>query len=335
MRSLLPLALPALLLAAAPLADMPVHRPAEGAKLETSWTIELGAELGEISASVNGETLDPAHMGLPDELSAKGSVEMRWLDHFVSMDGARALELVRTVRALEAKGETSMGQSGSDADSDELVDKPIRFRWNAEEEAYEREWVDAEGKENSLEHMAVDADLRGLLPEGAVEVGQTWEARGPGVLRLLVPLYAIEDIGEGEALDGEEIPPELLEQLEALGEEVAVTCTWRGAHEEGGRTLGRIDLALALDHSLDVDPSAFDEDMEGMEVEPMTLSIASQLNGFVDWDLEGNHMAAVELAGSGTLALDFAMSNAEMGFELEGSADASFELSIRGSTQAE
>lgn len=332
MRLLSTLALPAFVLALVPLADTPVYQPAEGSKVETTWKIDLGVELGDLSATVNGEAVDPEQMGIPPDLSAKGVVEMRWLDHFVSMDGSRTLELLRTVRTMHAEGETSVGPSGESDDDDEIVGKPMRFRWNAEDETYEREWVEAEGKDKDLQHMAVDADLRGLLPEGEVELGQTWEARGTAVLRLLVPLFAVETITEGE--EDEDIPPELLEKLSAFGEDVVVRCTWRGAHDEGGRTLGRIDLALDLDQSLDVDPSSFGQEMEGMEVDPVTFAVQASLAGFLDWDMSAHRMSAVELTGSGTISLDVSMSHPQ-GFDMEGSAEASFDLGVHGSALEE
>lgn len=235
--------------------------------------------------------------------------EVHFSDTYGALDGGRPLELEREIRGATMRSEETFGgePAGEEERESELVDQGVVFRWDAEEEEYTAQ--PAEGSradEDQLRDLWEDADLRLLLPEGPVLEGDSWS---PGAEAFFRTILAGGDMGLGSESADEDLPevdgsvmlviPELPKDPFVWLDSFDGDCEahFRGVQEERGVELGRIELEYEVLTRVDLadwlqDHTPGRPDMEFGEA---VLSIEGQ--GELLWDLEGGHLASIELGG--------------------------------------
>ncbi len=282
------LALTALLALAPAPADTIAFGPKEGTKLEKRFEMSMTLEKRSMSMSIGEQDL-PAEMleGATMDLSMKQTVVVE--DEYQKIDGDRPTLLARRFTTLTDVSEQKVLMLGMEEAQEEkkekeskLAEQTVLFRWNEKESKFDKEWVGAGADDALLEALEEDMDLRGLLPEKAVSVGDTWkidlkefgEVFGPG-----------GQFGfEGEDEDDDEDDTDFEDNL--TGE---VTCTYKGVQEVDGRKLARIAAVCKAKTFQETDAKA--------DQPAMHMDFDITLEGEFLWDLGAKHMASYKLDG--------------------------------------
>jgi len=314
-------------------ADRITFHPEEGLALTKTFTTEAEFALEDLVIMMNGEEVDPAMMGADFDLSeAQGTAEIEIVvtDEYVSMGDGRPNVLLRSYDVMNASFEDGTGDSDEDS-MEEVEGKSVRFTWDEDEQAYARAVEgDDEMDEDNLSGLAEDMDMRVLLPDGAVEAGDSWTIGSTEAATLLMP--GMDIAGALDASDEfmDEAPAGFMDSIEdMLDEEMGqITCTYEGIRELEGVEVGVISLAAEIDESFDLsDLIAEIAESEGadMGVE-MTIEIgmAVELEGELLWDMAAGHARSMSFETEATLEFfgemiieDFGM---DMGAEAEASA---------------
>jgi hypothetical protein len=223
-------------------------------------------------------------MGISDD-AMKAALRVSATDKYVQAKDGRPTDLLRTFDSLRLTYQT--GEKKEDAPKfDALEGKTVRFKWNANTEAYEKSLKDDKGDEALLEPLSEDMDVRVLLPAKKVTEGDTWEVPGQKLLPLFLPGGLPGPIGTPD--DKEEMSTvfeEVRSTFAKLQDDLKVRCRYRGAREEGGTKVGEIEFEFATRGKTDI--SHLVETLLSMEEEG------------VKPDADGN--AEVEVHGSGTV----------------------------------
>lgn len=298
----LALALPCLALA--PVADELTFHPAAQEEVEKKLEIEVELRVEDVSLSVNGQPM-------PAEATEELTSQELLLDLLVgvretyvaSRDG-RPIDLLRTFDEVSFASE--IGGDKSEADGDDVEGKTVRFRWNEEQQSYDKSYEGEAGDPERLAAFSEDMDLRMLLPGKKVAEGDSWEVSGEKLLPLFLPGFVLDQVSfdeeDGEAAEVVDVMREELgEQMQAFVRTFVVTCTYAGTSEVEGATLSEIRLRFEGGPKLDV-AAFFERVIELQEGEAPDADIDASLS----LDLEGEGTLLWNQAAGRAQAFDMA-----------------------------
>ncbi|MCY2959091.1 MAG: hypothetical protein NTY35_02915 [Planctomycetota bacterium] len=278
------LALTALFAFAPTPADTIAFGPKEGTKLEKRFEMRMRMEKRSMSMSVGGQDL-PAEM-LEDatmDLTSDQTIVVE--DEYKKIDGDRPLLLERQFTKLAKVQEQKVLMVGMEKAQEEkkekeskLADQTVRFRWNDKESRYDKEWVGDGADSALLEGLEEDMDLRKLLPEKAVSVGDTWQIDLKDFGDILGPGGKLGFVGDDKEEDSDF-------EDNLTGE---VTCTYKGEQELDGRKVARIAAVCKA--------KTFQDGEEG-EGPAMHMDFDISLEGEFLWDVGAKHIASYEMTG--------------------------------------
>ena len=279
-------------------------QPDKGSQVRKVFESRAELEMIELSVSMNGEPLPAGALGDASML-VEESVEVTFVDRYVEVADGRPLKLKRSFESLAKHStlETTLpGQEPEDKQSSsDLEGETVVFDWDADEEQYSAEPdedsnVDAE----LLGRLEEDADMRAFLPDGEVEVDESWD------LDTLALVYALDPGGDlGLDADKEEDERELDDLLRenTTGDAKA---TFAGTREEGGTTVAVIRFEGELRSEGEITT------LEGSE---QSIEVRMDVKGVLLWDLEHGHMHTFEADMESTL--DVIESSETQGFVAE------------------
>ncbi len=327
-------------LALNPAATRLEYSPTEGAQIEKTFNGEFTVFIENVDATMNGQ---PMPIGMdeidPSEREGVFSYSVEVLDVLKSVADGRATKLVRTYNTVEGTAEG--GGNSEEGSFDELVGQSVEFVWDEEGELYTRSLVDedAEVEDNLIQSLAAEIEMSGLLPEGEVSVGDTWEVPGEMMAALMVPgidFYAASKLDSEESV---EIPVEILDTLRTSMEEAIIECKFAGLSGDDEGELAVISYTLNAEVSLDLGDvlaEQMDEASEQMEMEmdEFTVDLSLELEGELLWNVKAGRFSSYEIKGE--VALDGYMTMTMGGgqMELEGEAEASAEFVVEGEASA-
>jgi hypothetical protein len=223
----------------------------------------------------------------------------------------------------------------------ELEGQTVVFRWNADKGEYERAFESGEGDAELLDGLEEDMDLRVFLPDGEVDVGDTWTVPLAELRVLVMPGGDLGFRPTDMAVD--EGAMEKFEELfGGFGERMAellegdCTCTFKGTRDEGGTKVAEIEIDLGIATTLDLSEmldqlirTALEEggagDMVQFSIDGADLNIDFDGAGTLLWDLAAGRAHGFSLSGDATIGIDMVV-----GVEAEGESqdvDASLEFS--------
>jgi hypothetical protein len=274
--------------------------PAAGLKLSKEITSTQEQTPTSMRVTVNGE-----EQQMPGDFKAPTTTmeeRLVFTDEYVRMEGSRVLELVRHFEELgDTTSSARMGANGEAEPMEiegtsELEGHSVRFAWDADAEAHVLSWVGEGADDELLEGLELDADGVGLLPEGAVAVGETWNVPLEAFKRLMEPggdLRVVDESDDEHALARQ---TQLRDNLD--GE---VQAEYKGLSEEGGRKLARIALSAKLTTNSDQE-----RDLNGAS---MQESAAAQMTyeGELLWDAAAGHLVSVKLEGELAVEVQISM----------------------------
>lgn len=295
-----------LLLALAPVSDELAFKPKDGTEVAKKLELELELGLDDFSLSVNGQDVGKDAVQGLDGASVLLHFAAGTTDKYVKSEGGKIVELLRTYDDLALKSE--MGdESSDDTDVDAFEGHTVRFRWDAEKKEYAKSWEGKAADDDALADLSPDLDVTCLLPEKKVAEGDTWEVKGEALAGLffpggLMPMKADEGDEESAAAEA------LVEQLEKKLEEFKVTCTYKGAREDGKLQVGEVAFQFDGKAALDLAQlleEAMAEDAEG-EMPEIDVQSAMTLKGegTLTWDLAGGHLRTLHMEADLGLSVD-------------------------------
>lgn len=262
--------------------------PAEDTVLVRTFDAEASYRLSGMAYAVDGEELET-----DGEL---GDLRMEFQEHVqvrdelgASADG-RPETLLRSFEELSQETSWSAGEETSASTSTSpFTNRRVRFTWDDEEERYTAEAADDKELEAELAALLdEDMDLRLVLPEGEVEVGDAWDVDVRLYLAFMWPSGLLE------WQEGEEEPSaedrarnrQTIENLEGEGRARLAEIV-----EEDGRRIAVIALELDIETELE-----FEQEM-GEQTITVTTEIERTLEGELRWDLEAGHALSATLEG--------------------------------------
>jgi len=321
--------------------DKVVFAPPEGTTLTRTIEFEAEFSLDEMSLLVDGQDV-VALMGRP-EITMRPENRIVVTDTIGAVEHGRPLELKRAFDELSSRFTMDVTdadfpemESGSELEGDTVV-----FRWNPEAEKYECGFPDDDGDAELLEGLEEDMDLRVFLPDEEVGTDDEWTVQLADLQRVLAPGGDLKLRPEGVEADEDsikafqEIFGELGEELQDLLEGDC-TCTYKGARDEDGTSIGEIAIQIEVATTLDLTRvlekaihRALEESGMGEMVDfslgAADLNLDFEGTGTLLWNLSAGHARSLHLNGDLILGLDLTLE-----VEAEGesqSFDASLEFS--------
>ncbi|MBK7877894.1 MAG: hypothetical protein IPJ77_19615 [Planctomycetes bacterium] len=164
-------------------------------------------------------------------------------------------------------------------------------------------------------------DVACLLPSGKVKEGDTWEVKGEELVGLFFPggLFPSKD-DESEASGGL-AAEKLLAELEEKMKSFTVTCTYKGAREEGKDQLG--EIAFQFDGGVDLDLGELIADAisegGGEDVPDFEMKTAMKMKGegMLHWLLGAGRLHAMKMTSEIGLTIEASASMEQEGQSLD------------------
>jgi hypothetical protein len=305
--------------------EAPRFHPSAGTIRLKNLEQENELELEKMTLEVNGS--DMSEMAGQVEVAMKTTLKLSVADHYVAMGDGRPATLKRSFE--EISGNTHVSQSTMMGDdekdipsSSELEGTTVVFTWDEDGAAFRTSYEEGdEGDEELLEDLVEDLDLRGMLPEGEVKEGDSWEMPAEAVRALLVPGGDVKlrpDESSGDPMGGMDqmSPTDMIGDLEGT-----FSATYRGVRDEDGVSVAVIELQIEAQSAQDLTErmSAMRDEMkknlpDGMEVEISSFDSEFELEaeGELLWDVEAGLAHSLHVSGPVRMIVDVSM-NMQMG----------------------
>jgi hypothetical protein len=292
----------------------------KGTKLTKEFTMSLELEKKDASLTIGGHEM-PKELLDKMEMNMSFGQSIEFEDEYVDMDGARPKELVRHYRkATNSSAEHTLMPGSDPTDKKKerespLVDHDVAFTWNAKENEYERAFRGEKADAKLLEKLKEDTDLRKLLPEGSVKVGDTWKLDAKVFDNLVTPGGNLHFKDDAEGEDGKDDDDSNFDlEKNATGE---IEAKYEEKREVDGVQLAVITLKAHI---------ASHSDKAAKSKVPMKMEITFDVEGEFLWDLEHKHVrsyemhgpAQVTIHGSSEIEANGKKAELKMRFDLEG-----------------
>jgi hypothetical protein len=329
------LAASVLLAFASPADDLGFH-PKSDHEIKKDLKIDLELKTDKVEITVNGESTPPDEMGFEDE-ATKVALRVSATDKYVQAKDGRPTDLLRTFDSLRLSYET--GDKKEDAPKfDALEGKTVRFKWNADTEAYEKSLKDGKGDDALLDPLSEDMDVRLLLPPKKVAEGDSWDVPGQRLLPLFLPGGLPGPVGTAE--DKEQVQTfleELRSSFAKLQDDLKVHCKYKGSKEDGGAkvaeiefhftTSGKADISHLIETLLSMEEDGIHPDAEA------NADVEVSGDGVLLWDLAEGRVHSLSMDGEAGIDLDV-----KTRFAIEGediSMNAKVKLGVKTGTKLE
>lgn len=265
-------------------------------ELERTFELDTRLELESRVLTIDGEAADDEDASAL-EIRSHATETYVFVDSIVRVARGRPAELVRRFEKLAQSDETRV-EDGADGETtvtefdSALEGRSVRFTWDEETGEYERELVRTEGEPEGaadaelVAGLVEDLDLRGILPESAVDIGEAWEFDVRALDRMLRPggdLQLLGSDGEGEDEDFDRHVDEAIDAT-LKGKATARLASLREVE-------GRNCAVLSIEGETTANGEFEDDDLGGV-----TIELASRATGEIVWDLAAGHVVSAELA---------------------------------------
>jgi hypothetical protein len=301
-------------------------QPEPDSVLRKDFTTESELTLDALSLIVNGQ--DVGGMIGQVEVSVRQETRISVTDAYKAVAGGRPTELLRTFETLTSQMTMEVSPAPDEvpefSGKSELEGKTVAFRWDEEEQQYERSFHEQEGDQALLDDLEEDMDLRVFLPHAEVSAGDTWSVELARLEPVAMPGGNLRLLPEDMDFDAQdlEVFEELFEELAgSLGEllEGECKCTYKGTREEGGVQSAEVaielEIAVTLDLSAFLDKvirTAIDESGAGEEVsfsiDTADLNLDFEGEGTLLWNLGAGRMQSFQITGDFNAGIDLALS---------------------------
>ncbi|MBI5362345.1 MAG: hypothetical protein HZA53_04140 [Planctomycetes bacterium] len=300
--------------------------PAEGSSATKNFESKMELTLDHMAITMNGQDVP----GVPEmDMNLTHTQKVGVTDEFVAMGDGRPKKLKRHFDTLTSDSAMSMkmemmGQSNSqdhnsEAES-ELDGKTVLFTWDAEAKEFKKALDPAEEKPELLKGLDEDMDLRALLPESEVKVGDEWDVDVKSLVSVLAPggdLAFKPKEGDKEGMGmGMGMNPSMGSMHDYLSDllEGEAKAKLADVREEDGAKLAVIKFTVKIASQKDM-TDIVQEAMKntelpgGMEVEldHMDIDFKMEGEGELVWNMKTNQFSSFELSGPVHMNMDMAM----------------------------
>jgi hypothetical protein len=241
------LVLPVLVLGLGPAGDDLATRYESGkaVRIETRMAFEL--ELVEMTR--NGQPVERA-VGTGVSETLESVVVDRW----VECANGRPSRVVRTFEEVGGTAELDFGEESREQEIESAFEGVVVELARDEEGEVEREVVEGEAPEDeALERLSLELDLDALLPEAAVEPGESWDLGADAIRRALG--FELDEAlfprASSEGADGRPGAQGGGSQRPLADAEWSGTAKYSGIEEHEGEECYVVELALAGTREID------------------------------------------------------------------------------------
>jgi hypothetical protein len=306
--------------------------PAEGLKLTKTFEGHLEFEIDEMRMLMNGEEQDS-----PMDENPAGTADYTIIvnDHFQAVADGRPTNLLRSFVEISGSSESSDGDS-EEGSMEELEGSTVRFAWDDDAGHYAVTFEEGDGEKDALAFLSPDMDYRVLLPQGEVAVDDEWLVPSAEILRVMLPGSDLRAAAEaGAEVAGEAIPEAAIALMDQFISGITATCTYKGLSEVDGVEVSEIALVVEISSTVDVDPTAFSDDMDmGSGDMEVTVGLTMELEGTLLWNQKAGHFHSFLLEGDGALEMHMLMSIPDFDMEMETDVAASIVIEQVASAEA-
>jgi len=281
------------------------YAPAAGSSLATSIEFELRTATSESYWVIQDERVEADFLHEKDV-----SAQFGFVDELAEVAEGRPTEFTRTFTQLEAEREDeysgeAAGEGGSSVIefTSDLLDEAITYSWDADAEEYESDLKDSRNDDlldMAWDGSAYDLTFACILPEGEVEVGDSWEVDAFVFGMLLVDPYLEFGLAGDEDQAARGPRPARRGALARPDHDRAawlsgtVEASLSELREIDDRSYAVIELELELEGDF---PSELEDEDSGAVVQN-TERHEFSLEGEALWDIAGGHLRQLELEGS-------------------------------------
>lgn len=189
-----------------------------------------------------------------------------------------------------------------------LAGKKVAFTWNAETKRHDLAFVPAEDDVAPLADLDEDMDLRVLLPDHEVAVGDAWDVPLDQFHRVLAPggdVKLVPEATDDRSIRTSGSAPNL-DRMLAQGLEGRVRATLAGTREVDGVLLAQITLDVDVHGDHDMTDAAKkaqegSDAPEGVHVDKVEVAYGLEGKGELLWDVAGGHFRSFELSGQSSI----------------------------------
>jgi hypothetical protein len=280
-------------------ADAPIWNPRPGIRLRREVVTDhfLTAEMQTYDK--NGDTAVSQRLF---EMHSKQSLTATDIVH--ALDGGRPAKLQRFYDAssfqvdIEASQGTMQTKDRKVIGTGSVAGRGVVFTWIPEDEEFGRYYDKKPGIEEVLPGLTEDLGMRGLLPEEAPALGDSWKL-APGVIGSVLNCGGDVDFELGGGVGFDMLRTMRLgigldiDQVFGGSEKGEVVATWIAVTEEDGVNLAEIELVFDVVLQRDLKEraqtgmTARDARM-GMYVDSCLVTMELNGSGLVRWNLDEN-----------------------------------------------
>lgn len=287
--------------------------PARGSRLEKSFEVESSGQLTALRFNGNDAS---AMLRDLDGLTVES--KLRVTDEVLEVGRGRPLELVRDFDQVE----TEWGWHSRHEVLHPLLYRSVRFVWDPERAAYDKDWEPRRRSTAGLDGLWEDLDYRCLLPDEPVAVGESWYLSLRHIAPALLPGGTIQ---RGELLWDEwnlfELEDALAPRSRHWFRNDDVHCRLVEVLELDGRPHARVAIAWTWWGWLDlVDEGERAPWWVRFGTEGAVVELEMKGEGELLWDLDGGHFATFELEVECEAELELRSAWATIEVEAEGAA---------------
>lgn len=316
----------------------------EGDEVTRTWTLQSTRTTESATLSLNGNDQD---IGTGATNKAAFSVEIT--DQILAAADGKPSRFMRTYGTVETEASIEDFEAGDGMEmrdgsgSSDLVGASVLFDRDADTEEWKRSYdEDSAGDADWLDDLDVDMDLAGVLPEGDVAVGDTWEVPVSLLDALLRPGGEIDvrdDDDEGAPEGAVAIQVPSASDFGRWGElDGTIEATYAELVEEDGPRIARIVLEIDVEGDIDIADELTESSADrGAEEDYAEAQLTRVLAGkiTIDWDLTAGRFASIEGTLEGTSEFYAAWTLSVQGMDLDLAVDreGEFEYEISASIE--
>lgn len=281
-----------------------------------------GSQATKTFSRVETMTTDEFELTLGGQSMASGggsttttTIDLEVVDTYGGVADGRPTQLSRKYDTVERTTESEglgegMVTRGEGNYESELAGHTVEFKWNEDDEAYDRSFAEEDdGEDEWLDGLSEDLDFRQLLPTGEISEGDSWEPEMSALEIIMQPGGNLQ-LSPSAADTGDDAPegairlvvPSVDESkaIDDLDGDFKVTC--EGFEERDGTRLAILSLSVEVDADLDavelIIEDMIEDGVEDPQVDSASMNYALEGQGTLVWNLEARRIHAFEFRGT-------------------------------------
>jgi len=273
--------------------------PKEGLTLTKTFVQKSVATLDSVELTMGDESQEVEEV---PEIKIDSTETIVFEDTYTGMGDGRPTKLTRKYEELgRTRDQSTPDEDISTEESSELADLTVIYSWDDDDEVFTVAFDDdSDGDEDLLEPTWCDADLLGFLPEGEVDEGDTWDVEIDAWRHVLEPGGDLTFLDEDGESNSDEIDDEISESLDG-----DIECEFKGFREEDDVRVAVIAVTIELTGEGDLESELEVEDEHlTSATQTRTVSIDTELEGELLWDVAAGHMVSFSAVGETTVEMN-------------------------------